>query len=75
MSFEEIFIWEAIFKKGGMFKNRKVIQYIDGTKLKNDMIEQLGKHNVDIQRTTMKYSLTRPDFLETFNKDIAKQLF
>ena len=35
----------------------------------------LEKHNVDIRRATTKYKHTYTAFVETLNKELAKQLF
>ena len=39
------------------------------------MTKLLKKHNANIRRTTTKYKHTHTSFVETFNKELEKQLF
>ena len=66
---------EAIYKKGGVFKYPKVFQCDNGPEFKNKVIKLLEKHNIEIQRATMKYKHTLTAFVEAFNKELAKLLF
>ena len=66
---------EAIYKKGGVFKYPKVLQCDNGCEFKSDVTKLLEKHNVDIRRTTTKYKLTHTEFVQAFNKELAKHLF
>ena len=70
-----MFVLEAIYKKGGVFKYPKVIQCNNGSEFKNEVTELLEKHNVDIRRVTTKYKQTHTAFVEAFNKELAKLLF
>ena len=71
-SSEVVFVLEAIYKKGGVFKYPKVFQCDNGSEFKNKVIKLLEKHNVEIQRATMKYKHTQTAFVEAFNKELAK---
>ena len=68
-------MFEAIYKKGGVFKYPKTFQCDNGSKFKNEVTKLLEKHNVYIQRATMKYKHTHTTFVEAFDKKLAKLLF
>ena len=70
-----MFVLEAIYKKGGVFKYPKVFQCDNGSEFKNEVTKLLEKHNVDIRRATTKYKHTHTAFVEAFNKELAKLLF
>ena len=74
-SSEAVFVLEAIYKKGGVFKYPKVFQCDNGSEFKNEVTKLLEKHNVDIRRATTKYKHTHTAFVETFNKELTKLLF
>ena len=66
---------EAIYKKGGVFKYRKVFQFDNGSEFKNEVTKLFEKHNVDIRRATTKYKHTHMVFVEAFNRELGKLLF
>ena len=66
---------EAIYKKGGVFKYRKVFQFDNGSKLKNEVAKLFEKHNVDIRRATTKYKHSYTAPAEASNKELEKLLF
>ena len=68
-------MFEAIYKKGGVFKYPKIFQCDNGSEFKNEVTKLLEKHNVDIRRATTKYKHTHTAFAEAFNKEFAKLLF
>ena len=70
-----MFVLEAIYKKGGVFKYPKVFQCDNGSELKNEVTKLFEKHNVDIQRAITKHKHTHTAFVEAFNKELAKLLF
>ena len=74
-STEVVFVLEAIYKKGSVFKYPKVFQCDNGTEFKNEVTKLLEKHNADIRRATTKYKHTHTAFVEAFNKELAKLLF
>ena len=74
-SSEVAFMWEAIYKKGGLFKYQKVLQCDNGSEFKTEVTKLLEKHNVDIRRVTIKYKHTNTAFVEAFNKELTKLLF
>ena len=74
-SSEVVFVLEAIYKKGGVFKYPKVFQCDNGPEFKNKVTKLLEKHSVDIRRATTKYKHTHTAFVEAFNKELAKLLF
>ena len=74
-SSEVAFVFEAIYKKGGLFKYPKTFQYDSGSEFKNEVTKLLEKHNVDTRRETTKYKHTHAVFVEAFNKELVKLLF
>ena len=74
-STEVVFVLEAIYKKGSVFKYPKVFQCDNGTEFKNEVTKLLEKHNANIRRATTKYKHTHTAFVEAFNKELAKLLF
>ena len=72
---EVAFVFEAIYKKGGVCKYPKVFQCNNGSEFKNEVTKLLEKHSVDIRRATTKYKHTHTAFVEAFNKELAKLLF
>ena len=58
-----------------MFKYPKVFQCDNEYEFKSEVTKSLENHNVDIRRATTKYKHTHTVFVETFNKELAKQLF
>ena len=65
---------EAIYKKRGVFKYPKTFQCDNGPEFKNEVAKLLEKHNVDIRRATAKYKHTHTNFVEAFNKELARLL-
>ena len=65
---------QAIYKKCGVFKYPKVFQCDNGSEFKNEVINLLEKHNVNIRRAT-SYCNSNNNFVEAFNKELAKLLF
>ena len=45
---EVVFVLEAIYKKGGVFKYPKVFQCNNGSEFKSEVTKLLEKHNVDV---------------------------
>ena len=74
-SSEVAFVLEAVNKKGVVFKYPKVFQCENGSELKNFVTKLLGKHNLNIRRTTTKYKHNHMAFVEVFNRELAKLLF
>ena len=74
-SSEVPFMWEAIYKKGGLFKYQKILQCDNGSEFKTEVTKLLEKHNVDIRRVTIKYKHTNTAFVEAFYKELTKLLF
>ena len=74
-SSEVVFVLEAIYKKGGVFKYLKVFQCDNGSEFRSKVTKLPEKHNVDIRRAATKYKHTHTDFVENFNKELAKLLF
>ena len=46
---EAAFALEAIFKKGGVFKYRKLFQCDNGSEFKNDVTKLLEKHKLTVE--------------------------
>ena len=65
---------EAVYIKGGVFKYPKTFQCDNGSEFKNEVTKLHEKHNVEIRRATTKYKHTHTDFVEAFNKELAKLL-
>ena len=59
---EVVFVLEAIYKKGGVFKYPKVFQCDNRSEFKNKETKLLEKHNDDIRRATVKYKHTHTAF-------------
>ena len=74
-SSEVAFVLKAIYKKGGVFKYPKTFQCDNGSEFKKEVTKLLEKHNIEIQRATVKYKHTHTAFVETFNKTLVKLLF
>ena len=74
-SSEVAVVLEAIYKMRSVFEYLAVFQCDNGSEFKNEVTNLLEKHNVDIRRATRKYKHTRTDFVEAFNKKLAKLLF
>ena len=53
-SSQVVFVLEAIYKKGGVFKYPKLFQCDNGSEFKNEVTKLLEKHNVEIRRATTK---------------------
>ena len=58
-----------------MFNYPKTFQCDNGSEFKNEVTKLLGKHNVDIRRSTTKYKHTHTAFVEAFKNELAKLLF
>ena len=74
-SSEVVFLFEAIYKKGSVFKYSKVFQCNNGSEFKSEVIMLLEKHNVDIRRASTKYKHTHTVFVEAFCRELAKLFF
>ena len=74
-SSEVAVVLEAIYKMRSVFEYLAVFQCDNGSEFKNEVTNLLEKHNVDIRRATRKYKYTHTDFVEAFNKKLAKLLF
>ena len=74
-SSEVAVVLEAIYKMRSVFEYLAVFQCDNGSEFKNEVTNLLEKHNVDIRKATRKYKHTHPDFVEAFNKKLAKLLF
>ena len=66
---------EAIYKKGAVFKYRKVFDCDNGPEFKSDMTKLLEKHKVEVGKATTKSKKTHTVFVEAFNKELLKQSF
>ena len=66
---------EAIYIKSGVFKYPKTFQCDNRSEFKNEVTKLHEKQNVEIRRATTKYKHTHTDFVEAFNKKLAKLLF
>ena len=66
---------EAVHIKGGVFRYPKTFQCDNGLEFKSEVTKLHEKHNVEIRRATAKYKHTHTDFVEAFNKKLAKLLF
>ena len=72
---EVAFVLESVYKKGVDFKYPKIFQCDNGSEFKSKVIKLLESHSVEIKRATTKYTHTHTDFVEAFNKELAKELF
>ena len=72
---EILFVLEAIYKKGCVFKYPKVFQCDNRYEFKIDMTKLLEQRKVGIRRTITKYKHTHTAFVEALNKKLEKQLF
>ena len=70
-----LFVLEAIYKKGCVFKYPKVFQCDNRYEFKIDMTKLLEQRKVGIRRTITKYKHTHTAFVEALNKKLEKQLF
>ena len=70
-----VFVLEAIYKNGGVFKYLEAFQCDNGSEFKTEVTKLLEKHNVDIRRATTKYKHTHTAFVEAFSRELAKLLF
>ena len=61
--------------KVGPLTYPKIFQCDNGSKFKGEVTKMLGKHEVKIQRVTMKYKHTHPSFVEALNKILSERLF
>ena len=62
-----VFVLEAIYKKGRVFKYPKAFRCDNGSEFKSEVTKLLEKHNVHIRRATTKYKHTHTAFVEAFN--------
>ena len=69
------FVLEAIYKKDGVFKYPEVFQCENGPKCKSDITKLLEKQKIDIRRTITNSKHTHTAFVNTFEKQLVKQLF
>ena len=74
-SSEFAFKLEAIYMKSSVFKYPKTLRCDNGSEFKNEVTKLLDKRDVDIQTATTKYKHTHTNFVEAFNKELAKLLF
>ena len=74
-SSEVVFLLEAVYKKGGVFKYPKRFQCGNGSVFKNEVTKLLEKHNIEIRRAAVKHKHTHTVFVEASNKDLTKLLF
>ena len=61
--------------KVGPLKYPKIFQCDNGSEFKGEVTKMLEKHEVKIQRVTMKYKHTHTAFVEALNKILAERLF
>ena len=61
--------------KAGPLTYPKIFQCDNGSKFKGGVTKMLEKHEVKIQRVTMKYKHTHTAFVEALNKILAERLF
>ena len=61
--------------KVGPLTYPKIFRCDNGSKFKGEVTKMLGKHEVKIQRVTMKYAHTHTAFVEALNKILAERLF
>ena len=72
---EVAFVLEAVYKKGGDFKYPKIFQSDNGSEFNSKVTKLLESYSAGIKRATTKYKHTHTAFVETFNKELAKELF
>lgn len=72
---EPVFVLEAIYKRDLVRKYLKIFQCDNGSELISYVTGLLKKHNVYNRRITTKYKHTHTAIADTFNKELAKQLF
>ena len=68
-------MFEAIYKKGDVFKYSKIFQCDNGSEFKSESTNLLDKRKVNIRRITTKCKHTHTAFLEAFSNKLEKQLF
>ena len=68
------FALEAVYKKGGVFKDPTTFQCDNGSELKNEVTKLLEKYNAEIRIATTKYKHIHTAFVEAFNKELEKLL-
>ena len=61
--------------KVGPLMYPEIFQCDNGSKFKREVTKMLEKHEVKIQRVTMKYKHTHTAFVEALNKILAERLF
>ena len=61
--------------KVGPLTYPKIFQCDNGSEFKGEVTKMLEKHEVKIQRVTMKYKHTHTAFVEALNKILADRLF
>ena len=61
--------------KVGPLMYPKVFQCDNGSEFKGEVTKMLEKHDIKIQRVTMKYKHTHTAFVEALNKILAERLF
>ena len=61
--------------KVGPLTYPKIFQCDNGSEFKGEVTKMLEKHEVKIQRVTMKYKHTHTAFVEALNKILAERLF
>ena len=61
--------------KVGLLTYPKIFQCDNGSEFKGEVTKLLEKHEVKIQRVTMKYKHTHTAFVEALNKILAERLF
>ena len=61
--------------KVGPLTYPKIFQCDNGNEFKGEVAKMLEKHEVNIQRVTMKYKHTHTAFVEAMNKILTERLF
>ena len=61
--------------KVGPLTYSKIFQCDNGSEFKGEVAKMLEKHEVKIQRVTMKYAHTHTAFVEALNKILTERLF
>ena len=65
----------ADINKVGPLTHPKIFQCNNGSEFKAGVTKLLEKHEVNIQRVTMKYKHTHTAFVKALNKILAERLF
>ena len=68
------FVLESMYNNDDLLKYPKVFQYHSGFKFESDGTKLLEKQNGDVSRAMTKYKYTCIAFVESPNKELAKQL-